>query len=338
MCLRLKTGLATVALGALVGCSSGGGGDSAASNTNGTGNIGGQTGTLTIGLIDSPRFDVDQIWVELDSMAIKPEDGEAIEFDFDPNITIDLLTLDADNAELLLDGAVVPAGKYNWIRFDVNAEFDGNLDSWVREIDGGMQELQVELRVPSGDLRLVSGFTVTANQETSFLIDWDARKGLVKPPGQPGFMLRPAFRIIDMTAFGTLSGMVAMDLITPATEDNLCDADGEDPDIGNIVYVFEGHGATPDDIDGIEADTDPNLDPVATIEVSQKEADYVYSAILSPGDYTVAFTCQGGLDDPEADELDLVTEPAPDPGMLFTEGVDITIEADAETVVDFGAF
>jgi len=285
------------------------------------------TGTLSVALIDAPRWDVEAIWLDIVGINVKPSDDEpAHEWDFDPALEVDLLSLTADNAQLLLDNAALPAGEYAWIELEVDATFDESTeDSYVVDRSGG----EVELRVPSGSVRLVSGFTITANRETSFLIDWDVRQGLVRPPGQDDrFMLRPAFRIIDMTEFGTLDGTVAMDLITPATEGNMCNADSVDdqnPDVGNVVYVFAGSGATPDDIDGIDEGTDPNVDPVATIEVEQDiSGDYVYSTILTPGLYTVAFTCQGGLDDPGDDDE-----------LLFSDPVDIEVLAEDTETADF---
>lgn len=301
--------LALLALGA---CSSGssGGGDGRRDLT--ARNSG--YGTLSIGLIDAAITDVTEIWVEIAQVNVKPEDGQVLEFPLDPPLQVDLLTLDADNSEMLLDEEVVPAGHYNWIELELNADFDGMLDSYVVTTTGGMEEVELqqeELRVPSGSVRLVSGFTVTADQETSFLIDWDMRRGLVNPPGQPGFMLRPAFRIIDMTEFGTLSGTVATATIT---DDMACADDDADLDVGNAVYVFAGLDVEPDDIDG----ADP--EPVATITVSPNEmGDYVYATILSPGDYTVTFTCQSGLDDPEADDT-----------VAFADPVNVTLVADDE--------
>jgi L-lactate dehydrogenase complex protein LldF len=85
------------------------------------------------------------------------------------------------------------------------------------------------------------------------------------------------------------------------------DAHGEGPEeihivlldleVGNVVYVFSG-SVTPDDIDGTD-------DAVATIEATQNAVgDYVYRTLINPGAYTVAFTCEGGNDDPEAaDEI-----------------------------------
>jgi hypothetical protein len=303
--------------GIMAACSSGGGGDGSQIGS------GQQTGTLSIGLTDAPVTDVFEIWLEITSLRIKPAgDGPPIEFPFDDDapLVVDLLTLTPDNAEWLLNGETVPAGHYNWLELELNAAFDGTLDSYVVTPTG-----DEELRVPSDSLRLVSGFTVTADQETAFLIDWDARQGLVRPPGQPGYLLRPAFRIIDLTEYGTLSGTVDMSLIV----DPDCGADdpGGDLDVGNVVYIYAEHDVVPDDID----ENDPN--PIATATVAQNQAgDYAYSTILSPGDYTVAFTCLAGNDDPLEDDTG---NPEQEDTVVFLDGVNVTIEDDEVTTVDF---
>lgn len=299
--------LALLALGACSGGSSNHGGPTAE-------NAG--YGTLSVALMDAPATNVTQIVVEIAQLNVKPEDGDALEFPIDPPLQVDLLTLDANNSATLLDGAVVPAQHYNWMELVLNAAFDGDLDSYVVTTTGGMEEIEIqeELRVPSGSVRLVSGFWVTDNQETSFMIDWDMRHGLVDPPGQPGFMLRPAFRIIDMTAFGTLSGTIA---IATVTDDAACGDDDPDLDVGNVVYIFAGFDVEPDDIDMEDGD---DAEPVATVDAAPNEmGDYVYETILTPGDYTVAFTCQAGLDDPETDDE-----------VQFSDPVNATIVADED--------
>jgi hypothetical protein len=190
----------------------------------------------------------------------------------------------------LLDAYEVPAGHYNWLELHVSAEHDGVMDSYAVLQNGGVEEVEVE--VPSGSVRLVSGLTITANQETSFLIDWNLHKGLNEPVGQPGLFLRPALRIIDMTEFGTLTGTVAMPLVTAAG----C-ANDLNLDIGNSVYIYEGADVVPDDFD---ADAP---EPVAATAVTQNQTgEYVYETLLSPGTYTVAFTCQAMSDMPDTSE------------------------------------
>jgi hypothetical protein len=263
---------ALIALGLITTGCSGGGGD------------GPGTGTLSLAVMDAPVHDVAQVWVTFTGVSMKPQgDGPAIDIDFPSPAKVDLLSLTADNAETLLDGHTVPAGIYNWLELHVR---EGGMDSYAVLQTGGAEPLTID--VPSGSVRLVSGLTITADQETSFLIDWNLHEGLVDPVGQPGLLLRPALRVIDMTEYGTLTGTVAMPLVTAggcANDLNL--------DIGNTVYIYAGLGVTPVDFDGVD------VEPVATAAVKQNQVgDYVYETLLSPGKYTVAFTCQAMNDAP----------------------------------------
>ena len=119
------------------------------------------------------------------------------------------------------------------MRLAVNAEFDNVFDSYAMKSTG--EEEEIELRVPGGSqsgLKLVSGFTVTEDQPTHLVIDWDLRKALTDPLGQPGYHLRPALRITDMALYGTLSGTVADALVMDASCTNDLVAH-----TGNAVYI-----------------------------------------------------------------------------------------------------
>jgi len=254
------------------------------------------TGSLSLFITDAPVDDVAEVWVQFSGIEVKPRTGPAISFTFDDPVNVDLLALQGENHAPLLVDAELPAGEYDWIALAVNAEFDAVMDSYVVPAAGG----QVELRVPSGSesgLRLVSGFSITVNRNTSFMIDWDLRRALTRPSGQPGYFLRPALRITDLTEYGTIAGTV---------DDALLMAEGCSNDLaedrGNLVYVYEGADVTPADIAGAATD------PLTTAIVAQNDeaaGAYTYAVhYLSPGDYTVAFTCQGLNEDPAAlDEL-----------------------------------
>jgi hypothetical protein len=67
---------------------------------------------------------------------------------------------------------------------------------------------------------------------------------------------------------------------------------------GNAVYVFEGRNVKPDDIDGIGADPADYV----IVKFDNVSGQYQYrTALLRAGDYTLAFTCQAGDDNPDAD-------------------------------------
>jgi hypothetical protein len=104
--------------------------------------------------------------------------------------------------------------------------------------------------------------------------------------------------MIDVTAYGVLEGTIAGTTVGEGTtpETNACAVDGEDLDVGNIVYVFEG-SVDAEDLNDVAGSDD---DPIATIEAErQTNGDYTYRTLIDPGTYTVVFTCQGGNDDPD---------------------------------------
>lgn len=273
-----------------------------------------ETGIINLSITDAAVDDVTEVWVEFTDVRLKPASGDEILVQFGSPNAINLLELQDGRTEALLANEVVPVGAYNWIRLGVNAEFDNVFDSYAIRRDGS----QVELRIPSGSqsgLKLVSGFTVTADQSTNIVVDWDLRKALSDPQGQPGLHLRPALRVTDMAVFGTLTGMVADSLAT----DESC-TNGDLHDTGNAVYLYAGEVTDPLDIRG--ADTDP----VVTATVSQDDAGvYVFEInYLSVGEYTAAFTCQGSDDDPELENE--ITFGAVVTGVMINDGETGNIE------------
>jgi hypothetical protein len=273
-------GASALAIAALVGCGS-------SSDSSGR-------STLSVSLMDAPVDGVTAVHVRIASMWIKPTSGPAVQLKLTSTpLDVNLLELTDTNAAILINEAVIEPGSYEWLAMDVAAE-RGVRDSYVLTETGAEEE--IELRVPSGRVRLVSGFEVPANQGVRLLFDWDMRQGLVYPPGQGQYLLKPAFRMLDVTAYGVLQGTIAAATVGTSLDPvaNNCAADDKvDLEVGNVVYVFSGSG-TPDDVDGTD-------DPVTTIEAAQNAAgDYVYRTFIEPGAYTVVFTCEGGNDDPEA--------------------------------------
>jgi hypothetical protein len=90
--------------------------------------------------------------------------------------------------------------------------------------------------------------------------------------------------------------------------------------------VFDGHNITPDDVDGI--DPDPVTSAMVNFDVGTQK--YVYkAAFLSSGNYTIAFTCQAGNDDPEVDETGTQNE------ITFVGTTNVAVSAGNETIHNF---
>lgn len=300
----MKIGSLLVVAGATLLTAACGGGAAPASSA---------TGIISIAITDAPVDEVSVVNVQFTGVTLKPASGGEIQIVFDAPKDFDLLTLTGGLTAELLPDTVVPAGAYNWVRLAVNAEFDNVFDSYAMTPTG-----QIELRVPSGSLnglKLVSGFTITQNQSTNLVIDWDLRKALSDPIGQPGFDLRPALRVTDMALYGTLSGTVAEALVTDASCSNDLAAQ-----TGNAVYIYNGMTDTPGDI------ADADNDPFMTATVTQDGAGaYTYEVnYLSIGEYTAAFTCQASDDDSETDD-----------DIVFSAPQTFTIQDGLTTVVDF---
>lgn len=193
---------------------------------------------------------------------------------------IDLLAMHSGLSDTLLNGYVLPAGDYSWMRLMVDT--DAALDSYIV-----VMGTNYELTIPSGSetgLKLNRGFVVPSGGSADFTIDFDLRKS-INLTGTGEYMLRPTLRLADNTLAGAIAGSVTSSYIpsgcTPA------------------VYVFAGSGVTPDDIDGIA----PDPVTTATVKLDIISGEYRYkAAFLEAGDYTVAYTCQALTDDPTVDD------------------------------------
>ena len=254
-----------------------------------------RTGSLSVGITDAPVDDVYDLAISITGITVKPQNGDQISFTFDPAREIHLLDLTDGVTEMLLVNEPIPAGAYNWIRFDVD-----ETNSYVMPDEGGM----LPLRIPSDKLRFVSGLTITVNRLTSFVVDWDVRKGLTDPVGQEGYLLRPAFRVTDTNEYATIAGTVADRLVEDDLETDGCSPYDPEALEGSVVYLYNLMPLEGDFDDIFMSDTIEE-GPIATTQVNwdgdmtfyQYRIDYV-----SPGDYTLAYTCQGLSDTPDGQE------------------------------------
>ena len=264
--------------GSIAGCGSSGSG----------GGDGPSTGILNLSITDAPVEGASKVVVKFTGVDLHHSSGNITHFDFSPPKQIDLLALNGGGSEVILDNEVLPSGDYQWVRLNVEAVCDTR-DSFI-EFNNDQTDRH-SIWIPSGEqsgLKLVRGFNLPADGVADFTIDFDLRKSVHLPAGNgpcaDNYKLKPALRLVNNTEVGSIAGTIDTSLIN----DDTCTE-------GNVVYVFQGHGITPDDIDAIAPD------PVTTAMVKLDDnEDYVYRAsFLNAGDYTIAFTCQADGDDPE---------------------------------------
>lgn len=252
-----------------------------------------RTGQMSVQVTDAPVDAAEQVVVRFTGISFKPADDAPVVVTFITPRDIDLLALAGGDAAPLISNLTVPAGAYEWMRLHVDADFDTVYDSYI-QIDGS----QYELRVPSGSesgLKLNGGFVVPQGGVASYTLDFDLRKSVVEPIGQPGYFLKPVIRMVNNAQVGLLTGMVDAALLASA-----CTGDAT-----GAVYLYQGADVVPDDVDGVQPD------PLASGAVTlQGDGTYRYTiAFLSPGSYMVAWTCDAADDQPESSE-DLAFSPA----------------------------
>lgn len=267
---------------ALTACGGGGGGGSS-------------TGSLNLSVTDGPVEQADNVWVQFSAVTFKPSDGEPFTIDIDPAQRVDLLDQQNGNSELLLENQTVPAGNYDWIRLGV---------------DLGPGETEIvfpgpvahDLDIPSGaqtGLKLVRGFSVLDGDLVSLTIEFDLKRSVIEaPPGSEQYKLKPALKLVKDDETGEIAATATAQYVT----DNDCGTNDSLGEPIQSVYVYEGAGVTPDDLNTVDGG---DIDPYSSAMLTDDEPDGIYTGTvghLPAGDYTVAYVCDAEDDGAETDE------------------------------------
>ncbi len=340
------------ALLGLAGCGGGSGGGAA-------------TGTLSLGLTDSP-VDAEAVMIQFAGLELKPAGGPPELYEFNPEAcdeydsalktcTINLLDLWGTEKRTIFVRDL-PVGEYQWVRLLVNAERNV-MDSFITVRDELEATMDCPLWIPSGSetgLKIVSGITVATNG-SRYMLDFDVNKsvkrppGLVVPPANPptveamcaqNYVLTPAIRIVDETEAGSIAGIVDSSLF-PVTG---CEANAEGFIDDLEVYVFEDFTANAelDDYDDITDEMDP-VDPVASaiVKYDKNSLEYSYEVgYLLTGNYLLGLACNTDLDfdgddfDVNADGLQECGSES-DPAFCFVADRTVDVQADMMSDGDF---
>ncbi len=275
--------------------------------------------TLNLGITDGPVDSASSVTISFTGVELQPSSGgNPVTFNFNTPQTINLLNEQNGNEASLLNGAAVPAGNYAWIRLLLNVAADGTVANSYIEINGA----QYPLMIPSGaqtGLKLVQGFTMTANQVANFTIDFMLQQSITAPAGQTSggtqdYILRPALRLINNVQAGTISGTVALSTLQ-SNSACLNGYSGSGPLPNAHVYVFSGT-ATP------SSSLTPVVEPQITLSSS---GSYSYDQpFLLAGSYTLAVACTSTS-----------TTGSTTVAFLPSAGISATVTANQTTTVNF---
>lgn len=263
---------------------------------------------LTLRLADGP---VDEAFAVVVTVAGFEIVDESSIYDYEIRITprqVDLLQLSDGASTVLVERLDWVSDRYDGLRLVLLADLSGQY-SWI-ETATGRHPLYLP-RSNVGGLVTPQGLRIPSKGEADYTVDLDLRQSILAPtePGQP-YILDPVVRLVDTYTAGTIWGAVGPDT---------AGAPGCTP----AVYAFAGAGVTPDDIDRISPE--PVTEGTVRLDAASGEYRYVL-AHLPPGSYTIALTCQAGLDRPDRNDLSAVTS-------TVTFGVPVAVNVGESQVV-----
>ena len=265
---------------------------------------------MRLSVADAPVDGAEKVVVVFTGVELIPNSGNPVTINFAMPRTIDLLN-DSGTASAVLFNQPIPAGSYGQIRLLVTADGDAG-NSYIVMSDGSMHGLMVPSGAQTG-LKLVSGFDVPSSGVVDYTIDFDLRQAIVCPGGQsPACTLKPVERLVDNTSVGNIQGQVSNTLVTANCTPG--------------VYLYAGTVTAPEDMNSAAPAGDTNQPIASKVPVATSTPPYYYQfTFLTPGNYTVAFTCQAAQDNPDQADAAVKFSPVKS-GVMVTAAMTTTVD------------
>jgi len=245
------------------------------------GGSGGGTGTMSVGLTDSPTEAYSAVYITVDEVRVNAKDG-ALDSDggwvtiATPHKTYNLLDL-ANGVVSGLGEGPLPSGTYHQIRLVIGTTPDASPNilcqphpfaNYVIDANDGSIH---ELTVPSGEesgLKLVCAglCDIAPNQTTEVILDFDAAASVVVAGNSGNFNLKPTIKVLSTDAFTIVNGTVQQSGASGTT---------------TAVADATVSGQT---FDSAAADL---KDQVVVNAATGSEADGTYELFIKPGDYNL---------------------------------------------------
>lgn len=207
-----------------------------------------------------------------------------------------------------------------------DSKIDGGRYDALKLLLAGDDDLGEVTRPGEPDETIEAGTTTVQFSPVSFSIDEDEDKttslvvaldlvlSLSENEDEDGFTLDPLIRVMEIDEASSVIGNIPASRFGDAT----CSTGMA------LVYAFVGRDIEPDERDGT------GVEPYATAPIVRRGSGAAATYLLDylpPGEYTLAFTCQGELENGRLHSEDEDIE--------FFEGGEVTLEAGENVRVDF---
>ena len=270
---QLIRSLMVLAVSSLAAC---GGGSSSGSDTP-------KTGQLKLSITDAPVDDAKHVYITITGVTLKKGGDSPLQnVSISPELRVDLLALSNGTSELLFTETIT-SGQYEWARFQLKD------DAQIVWLDDSTDDLALPTQ---NELKTSGNFNVPQDGLAQYTVDWDLRKSIVETGNSGSYKLKPVLHLRDDTQVGFVEGSVDSTFLSTN-----CNQQG---DIA-ALYLYSGHDITPGEMGGT------GEDPIASVKLANDQ--HFFLGMLNPGNYTLALTCDAGLDTAEDDSPTVIDFP-----------------------------
>ena len=246
-------------------CGSGGSGDSSS----------GETGTVAMSLTDAMSNKFNAVYVTIDDVQVhlkgNGNGNNSWTSVSTPNLPKTFNLYDLTNGVREEIGlADLEAGDYTQMRLIIGEDPDSGINlfseahphaNYVIDTDDNYQELKIPSGYQTG-LKIVHGFTISANQTTELILDFLAEKSVVVSGNGENWHLKPTVKVGSTEELSIIRGKVT--------------TDGSTPIEGAVVSAQQFDGSAEDDKDKV------------TIQASTvTDSDGYFSLFVSPDAYNI---------------------------------------------------
>lgn len=264
---------------------------------------------LNIDLATSGFDTAEAVTVRIEGVELRDAGGSLVRIEMDEPREVNLVDLSGGELLRLVEDEEVSARNYQGLRLILDDD-----EAEVRLDDG----TEVPLRL-SGDQPFAPiSFRISEDSEdsTSLLATLDLRFSLTDQQANADrFLLQQSLTAVDRDSAGSLRGSIDSDYVSDGECAGAAAVDGS-----YAVYLYAGQINTPTDFFATSSNN-----PLASASVFVDGENYRYAfPELAPGQYTLAFTCEADLENPQ--ERDALS---------FREPVTVQVRDGDETRRDF---